>query len=447
MKLSPGTAWIVVALSSLSSAVATAQPQAAAVLDGDELFVEDSRILYTLVGEAPNSEFGWVARVVGDVDGDEVLDFVSTAPSFGGGRGRIYVYSGKEGKLLFQQTGQPGERLGNGASTAGDVNGDGTRDVIIGAPNGTTRGGPGHAYVYSGKDGALLHTLTAGNSGDSFGYKVCGLGDVDGDERDDLLVTALNGSGEVKGSGLCYGYSGDTGELLFVLDGERAGDKFGSAACGSMDPDHPLLAVGAQDAGPGKRGRVYVYELWSLEPELRFTIEPLQTSVNLGQMFLSFPGDLDGDEVPDVYASDWGDSTRAQGGGRVLVCSGEDGSKLLELFGSQPGEGLGTSPSDAGDVDGDGKGDLAVGAWQHASGAPSGGKVTLFSGADGREMMSWTCRQPNDTFGFDATGLGDVDGDGGIDLLLTSAWSPAKGPKTGRVFVIAGPTPKQIRQR
>ena len=93
---------------------------------------------------------------------------------------------------------------------------------------------------------------------------------------------------------------------------------------------------------------------------------------------------------------------------------------------------FGTSPAVAGDADGDGRADLIVGAWQNAEAAPSGGKCYLLSGADGRELATWTCKQAGDTFGFDAVGLGDVDGDGALDFLLTSGWSPARGAKTGR---------------
>jgi hypothetical protein len=80
-----------------------------------------------------------------------------------------------------------------------------------------------------------------------------------------------------------------------------------------------------------------------------------------------------------------------------------------------------------------------IGAWQNPEGAPSGGRVYLISGASRAVLTTWTCRQAGDTFGFDATGLGDVDGDGRIDYLLTSGWSPANGAKTGRVFIVAGP--------
>ena len=68
----------------------------------------------------------------------------------------------------------------------------------------------------------------------------------------------------------------------------------------------------------------------------------------------------------------------------------------------------------------------------------AGGKVYLHSGKDGTLIRAWTCRVMGDTFGFDATGMGDVDGDGATDFLLTSAWSGIRGVKSGRVFVLAG---------
>ena len=53
-------------------------------------------------------------------------------------------------------------------------------------------------------------------------------------------------------------------------------------------------------------------------------------------------------------------------------------------------------------------------------------------------MRAWTARVPGETFGFDATGMGDVDGDGVIDFLLTSAWSGIQGARSGRMFIISG---------
>ncbi|MDA7977853.1 MAG: FG-GAP-like repeat-containing protein [Pirellulales bacterium] len=405
------------------------------ILTGDELFAEPTNVLTTLVGQRANDEFGWVARKIGDVDNDGVTDFVTTAPSFNNNAGKVYVYSSRTGSLLFSRVGQANQRLGNGAAAAGDVDADGTPDVIVGGPI----NGAGIAEVLSGKDGRLLHAFRGQQPGGRFGYKVTGLGDLNGDGHADVAVSALAADGKEQRSGLCRAFSGKDGAVLFELKGESTGDKFGSAIVGSANPEHPILAVGAQDAGPGNRGRVYVYKLEGVEPKLAFTIEADSSAKELGQMFLSFPGDLNADGTPDLFCSDFSDSSGAAGGGRFFVYSCADGEKLLDVKGVQPGEGLGTSISDAGDANGDGIGDLVVGAWQNKEGAPSGGKVYLYSGADGALLTTWTCLQQGDTFGFDAQGIGDVDGDGRVDFLLTSAWSPARGPKTGRVLIIAGP--------
>jgi hypothetical protein len=153
--------------------------------------------------------------------------------------------------------------------------------------------------------------------------------------------------------------------------------------------------------------------------------------------------------VPDVYASDWQNAARGQATGRVYVHSGADGHRLFALTGEAAGEGFGTSPSTAGDVDGDGHADFIVGAWQYAGAAVSGGRAYLYSGGDRRLLKTFTCRTPGDAFGFDAIALGDVDGDGTADFLITSAWSGVSGFHSGRVFILSsdvraadGVTPK-----
>ena len=62
----------------------------------------------------------------------------------------------------------------------------------------------------------------------------------------------------------------------------------------------------------------------------------------------------------------------------------------------------------------------------------------LYSGKDGSLLRAWTGKVPGETFGFDATGMGDIDGDGTIDFLLTSAWSAINGSRSGRMYILAG---------
>lgn len=95
-------------------------------------------------------------------------------------------------------------------------------------------------------------------------------------------------------------------------------------------------------------------------------------------MFVSVVGDVDADGVADVYAVDWSSNISGKGSGRIYVHSGASGKRIYAIEGESAGDGFGIGPADAGDVDGDGHDDLIIGAWQHASMAPSGGKVYLF---------------------------------------------------------------------
>jgi len=413
-------------------------PRFAALLPKPEEFAhpflasENVRVLREWDGEAMGDQFGWIARSLGDVDGDGVQDFVTSAPgSSAGGKdaGRVYVYSTKTGKLLWKADGAAGDELGTGVELAGDVNKDGVPDVVAGAPGG------GRAYVYSGRDGRVLLTLNAESKNDTFGRHCSFAGDVDGDGYDDVIIGAPTNAAGGKDAGRAYVFSGKDGHRLATFTGERAGDQFGSTVAGYTRGGHMFLLVGSPMAGPRHTGRVYVYDRLDAKP--RFVLESDATGARFGYMFMSVPGDVDGDGVPDLYATDFSNAAKGPWTGRAYVFSGKTGANLFTLTGETAGEGFGIGPAVAGDVDGDGRPDLIVGAWQYAGAAVSGGRAYLYSGRDGKLLKTYTCRIPGDTFGFDAVGMGDTDGDGTVDLLITSAWSGIKGNHSGRVFLIS----------
>lgn len=395
-------------------------------------FVEPAKIIHEWVGETKGDQFSWIARGIGDADGDKVSDVATSAPTYGAngqatGPGRVYVYSGRSGKLLWAKTGADNEDLGIGIEGAGDVNHDGIADVIAGAP------GSSRAYVYSGRDGRLLLTLAPDSANEGFGGSVSGAGDQNGDGFADVIVGA---SGAGQGAGRAYLFSGKDGSRLRILQGEHPGDAFGTTVAGAKHGRATSMVVSAPGAGPGGHGRVYVYQ--GTAPAPRFTIESDSTGVALGGGFVSVVGDVNGDKVPDIYASDYPNSAKGPSTGRVYVYSGADGRKLYTLTGEGPGDGFGIGSAEAGDVNRDGYDDLVIGAWQFSAAAQSGGKVYVYSGKDGSLLRAITGRVPGETFGFDATGIGDVDGDGVPDFLLTSTWSNINGFRSGRMFVISG---------
>lgn len=434
---------------------ASIDPKLAALRDSDEFgarfaalpptaeeindpFVEETKIIHEWRGESAGDEYGWIAREIGDVDGDGVRDLTTSAPGFRvdpadaeddpGTEGKVYTYSGKSGDLLWSAVGEAGWQLGRGIEAAGDVDANGVPDVVVSAI------GADLVRAYDGRDGTVVLEVQ-GEEGETFGRKVSDIGDVDADGYDDVLVGAPGNNRAAEGAGRAAVYSGKDGSMLVEWLGEKAGDAMGSSGAGAVIDGQTFILVGAPNAGEGNGGRVYVWK--GLEQEPAFVMESDDKASQFGGMFVSVLGDLDGDGTVDLYASDWSHGGKGPQTGKIHVVSGVDGHELLALEGEAARDGFGIGPADAGDIDGDGHADLVVGAWQHASAAPAGGKVYLYSGKDGSLIRAWTSKVMGETFGFDATGMGDVDGDGTIDLLLTSGWSPASGPKSGRMFVVS----------
>jgi hypothetical protein len=401
---------------------------AAAVADGP--FVEPATVIAHLTIHGGRVYFGWAVSELGDVDGDGARDVIVGAPYLRNQQGAAFVYSSATGTRLFTFHGHAGDQAGWAVADAGDVDGDGAHDVIVGAP---ATAGPGRARVYSGEDGHTLLRFRGHAEGDRFGYAVAGVGDLDGDGHDDVMVGAPGDDRPGTDAGRVIVYSGADGRRLLVLRGSP-GDRFGVGTDGVADLDGDGvgdLVVGARDAGPRLHGQVSAFS--GATGERLWVTDAARKGTDFGTFFVAGLDDLNRDGVPDVYAADYSDRTSGPYTGRAYVLSGRDGTPIREL----PGDGAreGTGPGrEAGDVDGDGVQDLIVGSYLSSDAVLQGGKVQIVSGATGDVLRTLTGTRRYDNVGFDAVGLGDVNGDGIPDELISAA-------NRNDVYVVAGVRP------
>ena len=230
---------------------------------------------FTFNGAAASEGLGRSVAGAGDVNQDGFADVIvganQASPGGRGSAGSAYVYSGKDGNLLWQFDGAAvNDQLGHSVAGAGDVNQDGFADVIVGAsgadPGGRSRAGS--AYVYSGKDGTKLWQFDGAADDDYLGWSVAGAGDVNQDGFADVIVGAYTASpGGRSNAGSAYVYSGKDGTKLWQLDGAAADDYLGISVAGAGDVNQDRfdnVIVGAYRANPGgtpDAGSAYVYTI------------------------------------------------------------------------------------------------------------------------------------------------------------------------------------------
>ena len=191
---------------------------------------------FNVSGTSASDHLGLSVRDAGDVNADGYPDVIVGAPDQGG-MGAAKVISGKDGSVLRTFTGQSsGDLFGFSVSGIGDLDNDGFDDVLIGAPQ--TGSAPGYAKVYSGKTSAVIFTFNGLNGGDRFGQSVSDIGDVNTDGFGDIAIGAPRDA-TASNPGYVRLYSGKDGSFLRQLDGTSAGDQFGFSIkrAGLVDSD------------------------------------------------------------------------------------------------------------------------------------------------------------------------------------------------------------------
>jgi hypothetical protein len=386
------------------------------------------QLLWTFEGEAAGDLFGSAIAQIGDVDVDGHNDIAIGAPDHSGPAGafagRVYLFSGANGSLMRVWDGEAGGPLGTGfgfALSQSDMTNDGNAELIVGAPRFDGFAGTwcGKVYVFNPSSGALIHQIEGPQAYSYFGFSVSGIGDLNFDFRQDFLVGAPYYSGIAPPyNGKAFAFSGANASLIHSWEGESATSLFGFevADAGDTNSDGARDAAVAADEEniPGQTnvGKVFIFS--GISGTL---IRSLLGDGGEDELFgcsLTYIGDVDHDNYGDLLVGargNWGPN--GWGYGSAFVFSGKTGEILIDWSGENAKDGFGVSVSGAGDTDGDGTGDVVIGAFGFDSGNKfECGRAYVYS----TDLMGLTMRP----FGVSTIGSGNyapsLSGDGWSQL-------------------------------
>ncbi len=372
-----------------------------------------------LTGERTQDYAGTCVSDAGDVNGDGFGDVIVGATGNhdgGSSAGAAFLVLGGPspgGRSLSvadaQYTGEAAyDGAGSGVSAAGDFNGDGFGDLIVGAA--WSNSGAGSAYLLLGSAlpvGMGLAAAAAEYSGeagnDKAGFAVSNAGDVNGDGFDDVIIGAYGNADA----------GADAGAAYLIL--------------GSASPSS--FGLGSADA--------------------RFTGAAAGDAAGLS---VSTAGDFDGDGLADVVVGAYGNGDGGiRAGAAYLILGGPSPGNLglasadARFTGESAGELAGFGVSDAGDVDGDGLGDLLVGAYADGGGGAGAGAAYLILGRAAPTSLNlafadakYIGEAASDAAGYDVSGAGDVDADGFDDVLVGALGQDTGGSSAGAAYLVLG---------
>ena len=280
----------------------------------------------------------------------------------------------------------------------------------------------------------LVDHYDGGTAIDWFGWVVTSIGDADGDGVPDFASGSLYGDDPSFDCGMVDLYSGATGKLLVHLRGENVSDKFGAsvAALGDVDLDGAAdFAVGApgyDTSSQSDAGRTYAIS--GRTGATIWTLDGDAVGSQYGAAFVA-AGDVDGDGIGDLLAGEMSASGSAPEAGELAVISGLDGTELFTIDGAAGGDQLGDFVAGVGDLDQDLVPDLGAGARGADSNGVDSGAVFVYSGSDGHLLYEFDGEGAGDWCSRVA-GLGDVDRDGVPDVGVAPMWAVGARVFSGR---------------
>ncbi|MEO6709452.1 MAG: hypothetical protein ABI054_02495, partial [Planctomycetota bacterium] len=397
--------------------------------------------LSTHEGTALGERHGASLADAGDLDGDAVADFWVGSPfdsTAGFQSGAVRAISGLGGGTLYSVFGSAAvDHFGWSVAALGDIDGDGRIDFAAGAPDSdfqTLNGGA--VRVMSGATGATLFSLAGSVPGAAFGYCVCAAGHVNADGIGDLSVGSPFDQSAGIDAGAVDTWSGSNGALLGRHFGVNPGDRLGIAVADAGDVNFDgrsdVLAGADQEA----TGAGYATLYSGLNGSLLLLLPGSSPGERFGCV-LTGGSDLDGDGVLDIAVGASGALHQNFTPGAVRVFSSAGGAWLWSVFGAGNGEAFGSALALTPDLDGDGRADLAVAGAVEAGAVGAAGVVRAFSSRSQRILGVWRGRNGGDRFGFALCAASDRDGDGQADLLAGAPKDDSPLTDCGAAFVLS----------
>ncbi len=429
-------------------------------------------------GESAYDRAGRSLAGAGDLDGDGDLDLLLGArgdDDAGSEAGALYVVDGAvtgtfslSGASAKLSAAAAGSYLGQSLDAGRDLDGDGHPDLIGGAPYADDlANNAGAAWVLLGPVTAdasvdeLGVALMGEYESDLAGWSVAMVGDTDGDGHGEVLVGTPYGKVDTDVPGLAQLVDGPFTESISladadaVLQGENHYDGAGArvAAAGDVNGDglaDLLVGANSSDAGGSTSGAAYLV-LGPVSGALDLSSADArwhgESSSDMAGYGLGGAGDVDGDGLDDMLVgAPYEDAGGTDAGAAYLLLGPSTTSSSLaasdaKIMGGAAGDSAGQDMAGVGDVDGDGLGDLVVGAPVYRDGDDSGFAGLFLGPVDGalyvdEGLVLFQGEDSMDYLGFAVGPAGDVDGDGHDDILLGAPLYDAAGADAGAAYLV-----------